>query len=60
MSNLCQSTMKNVVINLQPELVRENMDDNTKLISLVDPLNPLGSSYTKEELKEFTDITLRQ
>ena len=41
---------------LTPELVRENLDKNTKLISLVDPLNPLGSSYTKEERKEFKDI----
>ena len=41
---------------LTPQLVRENMDDNTKLISLVDPLNPLGTSYTKEELKDFADI----
>jgi aspartate aminotransferase len=41
---------------LTPKLVRENMDDNTKLISLVDPLNPLGTSYTKEELKDFADI----
>ena len=41
---------------LTPELVRENMDANTKLVSLVDPLNPLGSSYTKEELKDFADI----
>ena len=41
---------------LTPKLVRENMDDNTKLISLVDPLNPLGTSYTKEELKDFADL----
>lgn len=41
---------------LTPDLVRKNMDENTKLISLVDPLNPLGSSYTKEELKDFKDI----
>ncbi len=41
---------------LTPELVRENLDKNTKLVSLVDPLNPLGSSYTKEERKEFKDI----
>ena len=41
---------------LTPELVRENMDDNTKLISLVDPLNPLGTSYTKDELKDFADL----
>jgi aspartate/methionine/tyrosine aminotransferase len=43
---------------LTPELVRENMDENTKLISLVDPLNPLGTCYTKEEIKEFADIAI--
>ena len=43
---------------LTPKLVRENMDDKTKLVSLVDPLNPLGSSYTKEELQEFADISM--
>ncbi len=41
---------------LTPQLVKENMDENTKLISLIDPLNPLGSSYTKEEIKEFAKI----
>ena len=41
---------------LTPELVRQNMDENTKLICLIDPLNPLGSSYTKEELREFKEI----
>lgn len=43
---------------LTPELVRENMDSKTKLVSLVDPLNPLGSSYTKEELKDFADLAV--
>ncbi|MGF7118142.1 pyridoxal phosphate-dependent aminotransferase [Methanobacterium oryzae] len=43
---------------LTPELVRENMDENTKLISLVDPLNPLGSCYTKGEIKEFADMAI--
>src|SRR5664280_35510 len=41
---------------LTPQLVRENMDENTKLVSLVDPLNPLGTSYTTEELKDFADL----
>ncbi|GAB6055804.1 pyridoxal phosphate-dependent aminotransferase [Methanobacterium movens] len=41
---------------LTPQLVKENMDENTKLISLIDPLNPLGSSYTKDEIKEFAKI----
>jgi aspartate aminotransferase len=43
---------------LTPELVRENIDENTKLISLVDPLNPLGTCYTKDEIKEFADIAI--
>lgn len=43
---------------LTPELVKENMDKNTKIISLVDPLNPLGSCYSKEEIKEFADIAI--
>jgi aspartate/methionine/tyrosine aminotransferase len=43
---------------LTPELVKHAMDKNTKLISLVDPLNPLGSCYTKEEIKEFADLAV--
>ena len=41
---------------LTPKLVRENMDENTKVILLIDPLNPLGSSYTEEEIIEFAEI----
>ena len=41
---------------LTPQLVREYMNKKTKLVSLVDPLNPLGSCYNKEELKEFAEI----
>ncbi|WP_067260028.1 pyridoxal phosphate-dependent aminotransferase [Methanobrevibacter cuticularis] len=41
---------------LTPELVRANMDENTKIVVLIDPLNPLGSSYTEEEMKEFAEI----
>lgn len=43
---------------LTPELVRENMDENTKMIILIDPLNPLGTSYTEEEIKEFAKIAI--
>lgn len=43
---------------LTPELVKANMDENTKMISLVDPLNPLGSCYTKDEIKEFADLAI--
>jgi len=45
---------------LSPELVKQNMDGDTKLVSLVDPLNPLGSSYNKDEIKEFVDISYDQ
>ena len=43
---------------MTPELVRKNMDENTKLVSLIDPLNPLGTCYTKEEIKEFADMAI--
>ncbi|WP_297982514.1 pyridoxal phosphate-dependent aminotransferase [uncultured Methanobrevibacter sp.] len=43
---------------LTPKLVRENMDENTKVILLIDPLNPLGSSYTEDEIKEFAEIAI--
>ncbi|MCQ2970334.1 MAG: pyridoxal phosphate-dependent aminotransferase [archaeon] len=41
---------------LTPDLLRENMDENTRMAILIDPLNPLGSSYTEDELKEFAEI----
>ncbi|MGZ7049265.1 MAG: pyridoxal phosphate-dependent aminotransferase [Methanobacterium sp.] len=43
---------------LTPEHVEDNMDNKTKIISLVDPLNPLGSCYTKAEIKEFADLAI--
>lgn len=41
---------------LTPELIRDNIDMETKLIILIDPLNPLGTSYTKEEIMEIAEI----
>ena len=41
---------------LTPKLLRENMDENTRMVILIDPLNPLGSAYTEDELKEFAQI----
>jgi aspartate/methionine/tyrosine aminotransferase len=32
------------------------MDENTRMVILIDPLNPLGSAYTEDELKEFAQI----
>jgi aspartate/methionine/tyrosine aminotransferase len=43
---------------LTPKLLKENMDENTKVVVLIDPLNPLGSAYTKEEIKEFAEIAI--
>lgn len=43
---------------LTPDLARENMDENTKMIVLIDPLNPLGTSYTEDEIKEFAEIAI--
>ena len=43
---------------LTPELLRENMDENTKMVILIDPLNPLGSGYSEEEIKEFAKIAI--
>jgi len=43
---------------LTPELVREHINENTKIILLIDPLNPLGSAYTEEEMKEFAEIAI--
>jgi len=43
---------------LTPELAREYMNENTKIIVLIDPLNPLGSSYSEEEIKEFAEIAI--
>ncbi len=41
---------------MKPEDVREAVNENTKMILLIDPLNPLGSSYTREEVKEISEI----
>lgn len=43
---------------LTPKLIRENIDENTKIIVLIDPLNPLGTAYTEEEIKEIAEIAI--
>ncbi|MDR3222965.1 MAG: pyridoxal phosphate-dependent aminotransferase [Methanobrevibacter sp.] len=44
---------------LTPKLIKENMNENTKIIVLIDPLNPLGTAYTSEEIEEFAKIAIR-
>lgn len=43
---------------LTPDLVKEYINESTKVIVLIDPLNPLGSCYTEEEIKEFAKIAM--
>ena len=41
---------------LTPDLIKKNIDMETKLIILIDPLNPLGTAYTKKEIIEIAEI----
>ncbi|RAP47021.1 MAG: aspartate aminotransferase [Methanosphaera sp. rholeuAM6] len=41
---------------LTPELIRENIDLQTKMIILIDPMNPMGYTYTEDEIKEIAEI----
>jgi len=41
---------------LTPDMVNEATDERTKLLTLVDPLNPLGITYTAKEVKAFCEI----
>lgn len=41
---------------LTPELIKENIDLQTKMIILIDPMNPMGYTYTEEEIKEIAEI----
>lgn len=44
---------------LTPEALAATVDDSTALIYLVDPNNPLGIHYSREELAAFIDIARR-
>lgn len=46
----------NSACKLLPDLVREQLTPRTRLITVIDPLNPLGSSYTEAEIKELCRI----
>jgi aspartate/methionine/tyrosine aminotransferase len=41
---------------LQPDLVRSYLTDRTKLISIIDPLNPLGSAYSEDEIRALCEL----
>jgi aspartate/methionine/tyrosine aminotransferase len=41
---------------LTPDQVKEAVDEKTRMLLLIDPLNPLGTPYTKDEVKAFCEI----
>lgn len=58
---LCGADIKEIDIYSDPyrltvEQVKENVDKDTEMILLIDPLNPLGSSYPKEDVKAISQI----
>jgi aspartate/methionine/tyrosine aminotransferase len=58
---LSKSEVKELPVYQEPwklteEQVKEAIDDKTKLFLLIDPLNPLGTPYSKDEVKVFCEI----
>ncbi len=41
---------------LTPEQIQEAITPNTKMILLIDPINPMGTAYTKDEIKAICQI----
>jgi aspartate/methionine/tyrosine aminotransferase len=41
---------------LTADLLHRFVTDKTRVIAVIDPLNPLGSSYTEQEIKTICDI----
>ncbi|MFW5945685.1 MAG: pyridoxal phosphate-dependent aminotransferase [Candidatus Natronoplasma sp.] len=58
---LCDAEMREIDVYEPPykmtvEGIKEQVDENTEMILLIDPLNPLGSSYDRDEVKAICDI----
>jgi aspartate aminotransferase len=41
---------------LTPEWIRKAITPKTKMILLIDPINPMGTAYTRPEIKEICEI----
>lgn len=41
---------------LTEEQVKEAVDSQTKMFLLIDPLNPLGTHYSRDEVKAFSEV----
>jgi len=50
---------RNLGYRLAPEQLTQSVDQSTRIIYLVDPNNPLGICYTREEISAFCDIARR-
>lgn len=46
----------NIGYKLQADFLRSYITDKTKLISIIDPLNPLGSAYSEAEIRALCDL----
>jgi aspartate aminotransferase len=44
---------------LNPDLVRKHVTPRTKMIAIIDPLNPLGSVYTEDEIRDLCRIAAK-
>jgi aspartate/methionine/tyrosine aminotransferase len=58
---LSKADVKEIEVYKEPwkltvEQVKEAVDAKTKMFLLIDPLNPLGTPYSKGEVKAFCDI----
>jgi len=58
---LCGATTKNLDIYVPPyrltsDRVQEAIGPRTKMVLLIDPLNPLGSGYPREEVRAIAEI----
>jgi len=58
---LCDAEMREIDVYDPPykmtvEEIKEQIDENTEMILLIDPLNPLGSTYDEDEVKAICDI----
>lgn len=58
---LCGATTRNVEIysdpyRLTPERVQAAITDRTRMLLLIDPLNPLGSGYPREDVRAIAEI----
>jgi aspartate aminotransferase len=45
---------------LHPDQIRAHLTPNTRVIALIDPLNPLGSTYSEEEIRAICSIAAPQ